>query len=270
MAIFNHDNISFYYEDDNNGARPLLFLHGLGGDTTQTLSVMKETPGIRRIFVDFRGHGNTIHFGQPEDFSFSQFSDDIISLMNYLKINRFIIGGISTGAGVALHTALKHPERIEKLILSRPAWIDKPQDEHVREAFYKIYKILDDASIEDKKEAYKQTTIYKEMNNLAHYAGSTLLSQFDYKYAKETSEKLDRIPNDCPNNNREEWKDISIPTLILASKQDPLHPYQYGKILNGYIKQSDFQEITPKEISGEKHNKDSYRAICQFLLGITP
>lgn len=265
MTQFNYDGISFYYEDDNNGGIPFVFLHGLGGDSNQTLSVMKETPGIRRIALDFRGHGKTVSFNFSEKFSFSQFSKDVINLMNYLQIKKIIVGGISTGAGVALHMTLNYPERIKRMILSRPAWLDKPQEKNIREAFKKIDEILQDDLIKDKKNAFKKTTIYQQMNNLAKYAGSTLLGQFDYIYAKETSKKLIEIPNDCPNDDREEWRTINIPTLILISKQDPIHPYEYGEVLNKYIPESKLREITPKEISSEEHNNDSYNYISTFI-----
>lgn len=265
MPFYTFDQISFHYEDDETIGVPFIFLHGLGGDTQQTMSVMKKTSGIRRISVDFRGHGETINFGSPEKFSFRQFAADVLALADDLQLEQFIVGGISTGAGVALHLALNSPERVTHLILSRPAWEDRPQEPAIQEAFQQIYTILQDDTIPAKKVAYKKTKIYQQMDQLAHYAGDTLLGQFDYTYAKETSEKLVRIPRDCPNTNREEWRELSIPTLILASKQDPIHPFDYGVLLSEYIPNSQLIEITPKEISGKKHNQDSYQAIQHFL-----
>lgn len=266
MRVNNGNSVVFYHEDDQNAGIPFIFLHGLGGDVGQTMGLMQPTEGIRRISLDFRGHGKTIDFGKPENFSFERFAKDVLSLADHLDLDQFYLGGISTGAGTALRFALGYPDRVTKLVLSRPAWEDRPQTAKIQEAFRTIHTILQDDSIRDKKEAYSQTAIYQKMNGLANYAGSTLLGQFDYPFAKETSEKLVRIPADCPNNNREEWRKIDIPTLILASKMDPIHPYEYGVLLNEYIPQSTFVEITPKEVSGEQHNSDSYQAIREFLL----
>lgn len=265
MPVFNFDGIEFNYEDDNNGGTPFIFLHGLGGDTGQTMGVMKKTNGIRRIAIDFRGHGRTISFGSPAKFSFDQFAKDVLALADYLELGTFMIGGISTGAGVALKLILDYPDRVTKLVLSRPAWEDKPQIEEIQEAFRTIYEILVDDSIVDKKAAFRKTKIYQKMDKLAHYAGETLSGQFDYEHAKETAEKLLRIPRDCPNKNRNEWRNIRVPTLILASKQDPLHPFEYGGLLNQYIENSEFKELTPKEVSGIKHNEESYKYISGFL-----
>lgn len=266
MRVNNGNSVVFYHEDDENDGYPFIFLHGLGGDVRQTMGLMQPTEGIRRISMDFRGHGKTIDFGKPENFSFDRFSKDVLSLADHFGLEQFYLGGISTGAGTALRFALDYPERVSKLVLSRPAWEDKPQTDDIQEAFRAVHNILHDESIKDKKKAYKATPIYQKMNGLANYAGTTLLSQFDYPFAKETSEKLVRIPADCPNNDRNEWETIEIPTLVLASKQDPIHPFDYGVLLNKYIPNSKFVEITPKEVSGEKHNDDSYKAISEFLL----
>lgn len=265
MSVFHFDGIDFYFEDDDNGGVPFIFLHGLGGDTTQTMGVMKERLGIRRIALDFRGHGQTICTGGIHKISFNQFAEDVLALANHLGLDTFMLGGISTGAGVALNLVLHHPSRVTKLVLSRPAWKDGPQEPDIVEAFQKIYDILADDSIEDKKEAYRQTEMYQKMNQLAHYAGETLLGQFDYPYAKETADKLRLIPRDCPNKNREEWHTIEVPVLILASKQDPIHPFEYGVLLSQTIQKAVFKELTPKEVSGVRHNQDSYKCISEFL-----
>lgn len=265
MPTFHYDGIDFYYEDDKNGGMPFIFLHGLGGNTKQTMGVMKETRAIRRISLDFRGHGKTIWFGTSARFSFAQFKEDVLALADYLKLSHFMVGGISTGAGVALKLAIDCPDRVTKLVLSRPAWENKPQPKKIQTAFRTIYEILIADSIVDKKAAFRATSIYQEMDKLAHYAGDTLLGQFDYPYAKETADKLRLIPKDCPNRNLAEWQHLNLPTLILASKQDPIHPFEYGELLHQYIKHSEFREITPKEVSGQKHNEDSYRYIKAFL-----
>ncbi|GGP13862.1 alpha/beta fold hydrolase [Oceanobacillus neutriphilus] len=265
MPTFNFDGIHFYYQDDNSEGIPFIFLHGLGGDVNQTQDILNEIPHIRRITIDFRGHGKTIKFGETSKLSFHQFADDVKALIDFLEIDQFIIGGISTGAGVALNFVLRHPKGIQKLVLSRPAWEDKPQPEIIQEAFRIIYQILNDDSVLDYKEAFKQTVIYQKMNEISGYAGKTLLGQFDYPYARETSPKLIYIPSDCPNNSKSDWKSVSVPTLILASKKDPLHPLEFAETIHAGILGSNFKEITSKTISGREHKMDTVTEIHEFI-----
>ncbi|QIK58146.1 hypothetical protein G7059_09975 [Erysipelothrix sp. HDW6A] len=154
---------------------------------------------------------------------------------------------------------------MNKLVLSRPAWNDGPQELNIQEAFESIYKILIDEQITDKKDAYKKTNIYIMMNEISKYASSTLLGQFDYINASETAEKLNYIPKDAPNHDRNEWKTIECETLILVSKNDPIHPYKYGYLLNEYIPNSKLVEITSKDVSSVQHNIDSNITIKEFL-----
>ena len=166
-----------------------------------------------------------------------------------MKLEKVNLGGISTGAGVALNICLRYKNIVNKLILARPAWEDKPQEDFIRESFKEIYTSLIDNSVEIAKQNYVKTEIFNKLNSLSKYAGDSLIGQFNYPYVKETSLKFVKIPSDAPNYNREEWRDIKIPTLILANKEDPIHPYEYGKLLHSYISNSKFVEVTSKTIS---------------------
>ncbi|MEK4295456.1 MULTISPECIES: alpha/beta fold hydrolase [Paenibacillus] len=265
MPYFTYEHIRFYYEDDGGDGEPFIFLHGLGGDVNQTFGLMKQTDHIRRISLDFRGHGNTVAFGHADDFSFKQFAEDVMALTKHLHIRSFNIGGISTGAGVSLHLALRYPGSVKKLILSRPAWKDKPQEVLIREAYAKVHDVLQDTDPLTAQYRYENSEVYKSINSISTYAGESLLGQFKYPYVKETSMKFVKLPMDCPNQDREAWKTLKLPTLILASQLDPIHPYAYGRLLSEYIPNAQFIEITSKTISNKQHNQDSYEAIENFL-----
>src|SRR5262249_11354645 len=78
------------------------------------------------LCLDARAHGLTQPMGEPSDLSFDIFGDDVIALLDHLGLRRAILGGISMGAAVALNVAVRYPERVDGLVLSRPAWLDGP------------------------------------------------------------------------------------------------------------------------------------------------
>lgn len=166
---------------------------------------------------------------------------------------------------MSLHLALRYPDSVKKLILSRPAWKDKPQETLIREAYAKVHEVLQDTDPLTAQNRYENSEVYKSINSLSTYAGESLLGQFKYPYVKETSMKFVKLPMDCPNHDREAWKNLKLPTLILASQLDPIHPYTYGRLLSEYIPNAKFIEITSKTISNKQHNQDSYEAIENFL-----
>ncbi len=131
MLLFNHDGLDFPYCERGQGL-PLVFQHGLGGDVSQPFSVYNPAPGIRLLGFDSRGHGQTHPLGDPNRLSIAILAEDLIAFLDHLGIDRAVIGGISLGSAVAVNTALRFPERVLGLVLSRPAWIDGPLPENVR------------------------------------------------------------------------------------------------------------------------------------------
>src|SRR5262245_13988702 len=130
MPVFNDDNIAFNYRDERQGI-PFFFQHGLGGDINQPFSLFQPPAGFRMIAFDCRGHGLTEPLGDEEKIGISNFADDLRALMDYLKIPRAVVGGISMGSAISINFAMRFPERLLGLILSRPAWLEGPLPRNV-------------------------------------------------------------------------------------------------------------------------------------------
>jgi len=96
---------------------PLILLHGNGEDSTyfehQTNAFSDQ---FRVIALDTRGHGKSPRGSAP--FSLDQFADDLFDFMDSRSIRKAHLLGFSDGANIALSFALKHPERVGKLILN--------------------------------------------------------------------------------------------------------------------------------------------------------
>ena len=71
---------------------------------------------VRQVIgVDLQGHGRTADIDRP--LSVELMADDIAALIKYLKLERPDIMGYSLGGGVALQTAIRHPEVVGKLVV---------------------------------------------------------------------------------------------------------------------------------------------------------
>jgi pimeloyl-ACP methyl ester carboxylesterase len=66
------------------------------------------------IAVDSRGHGRSTGANVP--LSYSLMSDDMVKVLDSLKISRVDVVGWSDGAIIGLDLAMRHPERIRKLV----------------------------------------------------------------------------------------------------------------------------------------------------------
>jgi pimeloyl-ACP methyl ester carboxylesterase len=107
-----------YYEMAGQG-EPLVFVHGNFGDRRhwdfQFLPLAKEFKVIR---YDVRGYGKSALPKQDESY---RDCDDLKALLDYLKIEKAHICGVSMGSGIAVDFALAYPERCLSLIPIGPA-----------------------------------------------------------------------------------------------------------------------------------------------------
>ncbi|HEV3152966.1 MAG TPA: alpha/beta hydrolase [Candidatus Baltobacteraceae bacterium] len=116
------NGLDLYYEvhgAERTGAPPLVLLHG-GGDTIETSfgEILPELARSRRIVAfERQGYGHTADI-PDRPFSFEQFADDTVALLDYLEIAKADLFGFSNGGTVALHVAIRHPERVRKLVLA--------------------------------------------------------------------------------------------------------------------------------------------------------
>ncbi|WP_406279833.1 alpha/beta fold hydrolase [Embleya sp. NBC_00896] len=113
------NGIEMYYELHGNDERPpLVLLHG--GALTIDLSFAAVLPSLsahhRVIAVEFQGHGHTAD--TERELSLEIFSDDVVALLDHLNIERADFLGYSLGGLVALRTAVRHPERVDHLVLA--------------------------------------------------------------------------------------------------------------------------------------------------------
>jgi pimeloyl-ACP methyl ester carboxylesterase len=94
----------------------LVLLHGgvvgitMFGPNLEALSEKRKV-----IAVELQGHGHTADIDRP--LSYEAMADDVAALLKYLGIERADVMGYSLGGGVALQTAIRHPEAVRKLVV---------------------------------------------------------------------------------------------------------------------------------------------------------
>ncbi len=263
MSSFDHDGIRFHFADRGEGL-PVVFQHGLGGDLNVPLGLFSPPEGSRLLSFDARYHGETRPLGIASKLRFDVFADDLLALLDHLGIDRAVVGGISMGAGLSLNFAIRHPARILGLILSRPAWLDEPFPENVR-MFPVMAELIRSLGAVEGLEAFRRTLVYADILRESTDSAEALVGMFQNPRAEETVEKLDRMPRDCPSIDRSSWTKIAVPTLVLANRQDPIHPYAMGETLAEIIPGAELHELTPKCVDIAAHGEDVQRHMTEFL-----
>lgn len=110
------NGLKMYYEIYGEG-KPLVLIHG-GGSTIQT-SFGRIIPLLAKhrqvLAVELQAHGRTND--RNADLTFEQDADDIAALLKNLDINKADFFGFSNGGTTALQIAIRHPGRVNKIIL---------------------------------------------------------------------------------------------------------------------------------------------------------
>jgi 3-oxoadipate enol-lactonase len=105
-----------YFQDTGGDGLPIVLAHGFLMDRSMFEPQIQALAGEHRLVTwDQRGFGQTEFDSQP--FSYWDSADDCLALLDHLRLDRAVIGGMSQGGFIALRAALKAPERVRALIL---------------------------------------------------------------------------------------------------------------------------------------------------------
>ena len=263
MPFFSRDEIEFYFRQTGEGI-PFFFQHGLGADVNQPFNLFKPPAEFQLIAFDCRAHGQTAPVGVPQKISLGSFADDLLALLDFLKVKKAIVGGISMGAAIALNFALRFPDRVLGLVLQRPAWLAEPNRRNA-DTFGLVAKLIREHGPTNGGEIFRRSDLYAQILGESPDCANSLISQFANPRANEMVINLERIPQDAPTFDRSDFAKIESPVLVLANRQDPLHPFEFGEILAREIPGAEFRELTPKSVSVEDYNRETQRFLSEFL-----
>ena len=256
------DGCALSYEVSGNGM-PVLWQHGLGADRKQAAEVFPSMPGIQRITLECRGHGES-ELGDPERLSIVQFAADAVGLFDHLAIDRLVVGGISLGAAISLRLAATVPNRVKALILARPAWVD-----HAAPATMKPYLVIADLlrkfGAEEGLRLYDRSEVLAAVQNISPDNAASLRGFFSRKGEESTIELLSRIPLDGPGVSATEIAKIAVPTGVIANGEEYVHPIRYAEQLRNLIPGSSLQIITSKTMDRAFYLSEFRAAIASFL-----
>jgi pimeloyl-ACP methyl ester carboxylesterase len=109
------NGISMYYRERGEG-EPLVMVQGFGGGHEGWFFQARAFGEHFRVIVfDNRGIGRTER--SPKPYTIDTMAEDTIGLMDALGVARAHVLGMSLGGIVAQEVAIKHPDRVMKLVL---------------------------------------------------------------------------------------------------------------------------------------------------------
>ncbi len=126
------NGLKMYYEVHGSG-EPVVLLHGafmtITNNWTGWIGELAKTRKV--IAVEMQGHGRTADI--ERDLTAENLADDVAALLDHLKIPRADLIGYSMGGGVAMQCAIRHPEKVRKVVsisavFRHDGWVKEGRD----------------------------------------------------------------------------------------------------------------------------------------------
>jgi pimeloyl-ACP methyl ester carboxylesterase len=212
------NGINLYYETRGAG-RPMILLHGGLGSGEMYGPILPALAERHQVFtVDLQGHGRTADIDRPIDIRLM--ADDIGALIDHLGLEQPDVVGYSLGGGVALLTAMRHPEKVGKLVSASA---------HIRRDAIPAEMLAQQGQVSAAAvEFMKDTPMYQlyrrvaphpeDFGRLLDKVGESMSKDFDFS---------------------EEVRALAVPTLIVAADADmapPSHYVEVFRLLDGGLR----------------------------------
>jgi pimeloyl-ACP methyl ester carboxylesterase len=262
-ATLTRDDAELRLFDSGGAGMPVLFQHGLGGDAAQVEENFPDRPAWRRITLECRAQGGS-QPGTMRPFSLAMFARDVLAACDACGIGRFVAGGISMGAAVALHLAARCPDRVTGLILARPAWLFEPAPANMQ-LFAEVARALREAVPEAARAGFLQSPTARLLADEAPDNLTSLLKFFDRPDPAVTADLLADIAGDGPGVTSAQAAAIVVPALVIGHAVDHVHPLACARTLARALPGAQLVEITPKATDKPRHVQELRHAVDGFL-----
>jgi pimeloyl-ACP methyl ester carboxylesterase len=212
------NGISLYYEIHGTGM-PLVLLHGgLGASEMFGPALGRLAEAHQVIAVDLQGHGRTADVDRP--IRLETMAEDIAALLNHLGIERVDAVGYSLGGGVAFQLAVRHPDRVRRLVVVSAYFRDDAVDPALRAQQDQVNAAA--------AEFMKDTPMYALYTRLA-------------PRPQDFPRLLDKIGEYMrqPFDMTAQLRAIRVPTMLVTADADmapPSHSVEAFKLLDGGLR----------------------------------
>lgn len=251
-------------------ATPLIFIHGLGASSQQTISAFPSLTKRYLIAPDMPGHGSneaemeSSAIDDVSSISFDHFADLVIDLIDHLGFSDVDLGGLSMGSGIALNIAMRYPERVKSLILLRPSWLDQVQPEHLK-LVAKVGQWIESKGIKNAQIELQQSVLYQSLLQSNRPVAQSIDALFDRPVTPTSTAVLYQMWNDRPFASLESLRSIQQPCLILTTDRDELHPLSTAEAIAQHIPHAQKQHLPARYHQTKAYADQLQSLVAQFL-----
>lgn len=222
-------NINVAYIDQGTGDQVLLLIHGLGSNAKGWIrNIPVLAKNYRVIALDLPGYGKSDK--GYYDYSMEFYAQVLKGFLLELNINKAVFVGHSMGGQIAITSALKNPEIVEKLVLISPAGFERFTE---GEGDWMIGAVTEEF-VHDTPIRNIDMNVHSNFYQMPEDAGFMTTDRIAVRQADDFSDYCYSVSrNVAAMINGPVWADldkIKQPTLMLFGENDGLipNPYLHG------------------------------------------
>lgn len=112
--------MQMYYETSGEG-EPLVVLHGAYMNIPSMGEIIPVLARTHKIYaLEFQGHGRTTDINRQ--ITYPNLADDVATFMDQVGLKKADVFGYSMGAITGLQLAIRHPDKLNKLVIASGAY----------------------------------------------------------------------------------------------------------------------------------------------------
>jgi pimeloyl-ACP methyl ester carboxylesterase len=212
------NGLNMYYEiHGTNTGTPLVVLHGAYMSIASFGEIIPRLAETRQVIaVELQGHGRTNDIPDRQ-ITYEHMADDVAAFMGEIGVDKADVLGYSMGASTALQVAIRHPERVNRLVFLSSTYNSAGWHQQLHDMI---------------------ATITPEM-----FAGSPMEAEYlrlapnpeHWPLLVSKLVALDRAVQDWP---AEDIQGVQSPTLVMVGDSDQVrleHAVELFKLLGGGV-----------------------------------
>lgn len=217
-ALINNIGIEYEVSGTRMGL-PVMFIHGFPFSKEMWKPQAEDLKkNYYVITYDVRGHGaSDVGDGQ---YSIEFFVDDLIGLLEHLKITSAVLVGLSMGGYIAIRAAERHPERIRALVLCDTRSEADSNEGKIRRA--NQIKVIKSEGMKNFAETFLSTVFYEKTFQMNPQTIELVRKMIENTSTTAVAGTLLALA--ARTDTTSSLYNIKVPTLIFVGKHDSLTP----------------------------------------------
>jgi len=277
QKTINFNNISLYTESFGDAKNPaILLIMGAASSLIwwdEEFCLKLVDKGFFVIRYDNRDTGQSTSYpvGKP-GYTFEEMSDDAIQILDAYHIEEATIMGMSMGGMLAQLIAVRHPERISKLVLLASMYFAEGSEKlpvfgpEVQKFFDDYGDYLPEGFRAQVDYAFKQWQVTHQSERKNDLEEIYQLIEQDVSRAIDYNSKLNHSFAEVTGDELTRIKEITCPTLVIHGTVDNVIPHIHGEMLSQTIPNARLLSLSG---AGHELHPDDYELIIENILKLS-